>query len=134
MTAKATMALASIMVLAVHPHTAAIAAESLAEDNRTTKIYELLDENRDGVISMAEFKTNQLLVFYVLDRNQDGALTRGETSLSAEAFARVAEADGKINSLEFLDTVDHAFTQTDANHSGTLDRQEFAALRRRIGE
>lgn len=112
--------------------TGAIAADMSAERNRAAKIFELLDENGDGRISMTEFKNNQMLVFYLLDRNKDLALTRDETTLSAEAFARVAGADGKISTLEFLNAVDSAFDAADTDHNGSLDREEFFALVRRV--
>ena len=114
--------------------TGAIAADLSADRNRTAKIFTLLDEDGDARISMAEFKNNQMLVFYVLDRNKDLALTRNETALSAEAFARLAGPDGRISTLEFLNVVDHAFNTADTNHDGTLDQQEFFALVQRVRE
>ncbi|MBP2311297.1 EF-hand domain-containing protein [Azospirillum soli] len=114
--------------------TGALAADLSAERNRTAKIFELLDEDGNGRISMTEFKNNQMLVFYVLDRNKDLALTRNETALSAEVFARVAGPDGKISTFEFLNAVDSAFNAADTNHDEALDQQEFFALVQHVRE
>lgn len=137
MAAQANMVWASIagaiMALVVPTYTG-MAADLSAERNRTAKIFDLLDENGDGRISMAEFKNNQMLVFYVLDRNKDLALTRNETSLSADVFARVAGPGGKISTLEFLDAVDSAFGAADADHNGALDQQEFFTLVQHVRE
>lgn len=135
-------ALASLTILAaipaVHAPPAASAAElsakRSADEDRKGKVFDLLDENDDGFISVAEFKNNQMLVFYILDRNKDLVLTVDETPIPADVFARIAGPKGTINSVEFLALVDDAFRQADANRDGMLDRQEFATLQRRLRE
>jgi len=131
MTGRAKWVWASIagaVVALAAPIYAGKAADLSSQRNRTAKIFDLLDEDSNGRISKAEFKNNQMLVFYVLDRNKDVALTRNETSLSADVFARVAGADGKISTLEFLNAVDNAFSTADADHNESLAQQEFFAL------
>ncbi|AWJ90567.1 hypothetical protein Sp245p_12610 [Azospirillum baldaniorum] len=132
MAVKVRMAFTLMVALAVPPHIAATAATASMEHARDARIFELLDDDEDGRVSMMEFKNNQMLVFYILDRNKDLALTADETFLPADVFASIAGADGKIDTLEFLDIVDVAFKQADTNHDGMLDRQEFAALLSRV--
>ncbi len=122
----------AVMLLAMLIATKATAADLPANSGRDEKIFALLDDNNDGRISREEFKNNQMLVFYVMDRNKDLALTRAETTLPADSFARLAGADGKIGPLEFLAVADAAFTQADADHDGALDRQEFTILLQRV--
>ena len=109
MAATARMAFMLMVTLAALAHIVTTAAAASAENARDARIFELLDDNQDGSVSMTEFKNNQMLVFYILDRNKDLALTAGETHLPADAFASIAGNDGKIDTLEFLDVVDSAF-------------------------
>ena len=122
----------AVMLLAMLCATKATAADLPVNAGRDDKIFDLLDDNNDGLISREEFKNNQMLVFYIMDRNKDLALTRAETTLPADSFARLAGSDGKIGPLEFLGVADAAFTQADANHDGSLDRQEFIVLLQHI--
>ncbi|GAA4249826.1 hypothetical protein GBZ26_01940 [Azospirillum formosense] len=132
MAAKARVVCTLIAALAMHMHIAATAAAASVESARDARIFELLDDDQDGSVSMMEFKNNQMLVFYILDRNKDLALTADETFLPTDVFASIAGADGKIDTIEFLDIVDSAFKQADTNHDGLLDRQEFGALLKRV--
>ena len=122
----------AMMLLAMLIATKVTAADLPANAGRDDKIFDLLDDNNDGRISREEFKNNQMLVFYLMDRNKDLALTRAETTLPADNFARLAGSDGKIGPLEFLGVADAAFTQADANHDGALDRREFTVLLQHI--
>ena len=132
MAAKVRMAFTLTVVLtALTPLMAAAATASL-ENARDARIFELLDDDQNGSVSMMEFKNNQMLVFYILDRNKDLTLTADETFLPAGVFASIAGTDGKIDTLEFLEIVDSAFKQADTNHDELLDRQEFIALLNRV--
>jgi len=132
MAAKAQVAFTFVVALAALTHIVATAAAASVETARDARIFELLDDDHDGRVSVMEFKNNQMLVFYILDRNKDLALTADETFLPADVFAGVAGSDGKIDTLEFLDIVDSAFKQADTNHDGLLDRQEFTVLLERV--
>ncbi|QCN94445.1 hypothetical protein D3093_03755 [Azospirillum argentinense] len=127
-----TVALTAIVILAALTPMTAAAATASVENARDARIFELLDDDQNGSVSMMEFKNNQMLVFYILDRNKDLALTADETFLPADVFASIAGADGKIDTLEFLEIVDSAFKQADTNHDELLDRQEFIALLHRV--
>ncbi|WP_448204936.1 hypothetical protein [Azospirillum sp. sgz302134] len=120
-----------LMAIAVLPLNA-WAADVSAGDRRTKQLFDLLDDNHDGVITLPEFKNNQMLVFYIWDRNKDLVLTPDEVPLPPDVFARIAGSNSKIDTIEFLNTVDEAFKRADANHDGKLDRREFATLRQRI--
>ncbi len=106
--------------------------EASKYERRDRHTFELLDENGDGIVSLPEFKNNQMLIFYIMDRNRDLVLTRDETALPEDVFDRIAGAGGKINTMEFLNVVDSAFTLADTNHDSVIDWNEFAALMRRV--
>ncbi|CAO3424814.1 hypothetical protein [Azospirillum doebereinerae] len=110
----------------------ASAEEISADDRRTKQLFDLLDDNNDGLITLPEFKINQMLVFYIWDRNKDLVLTPDEVPLPLEIFTRIAGLNSKIDTLEFLNTVDAAFEQADTSHDSQLDLREFATLRQRI--
>ncbi|MFC5356837.1 hypothetical protein [Azospirillum himalayense] len=132
MAAKARGAFPLIVALAALTHVAGTAAAASVETSRDARIFELLDDDQNGNVSMMEFKNNQMLVFYILDRNKDLALTVDETFLPADVFASIAGTGGKIDTLEFLDIVDSAFKQADTNQDGLLERQEFVTLLNRV--
>ncbi len=137
MAARAGMVLAPIMLLtalAINPAAAAEKpkAETSKYERRDRHTFELLDENGDGIVSLPEFKNNQMLIFYILDTNRDLVLTFNETALPKDVFDRIAGAGGKINTMEFLDVVDSAFMLADTNRDSVIDREEFAALMRRV--
>ena len=129
---KVRMAALPILVLALHASNPAAAAEASRQDSRDRKIFDLLDENHDGVVSMPEFKNNQMLIFYLMDRNKDQVLVSGETNLPPDAFDRIAGPGGKINTMEFLSIVDEAFKRADTNQDTAIDRKEFNALTQRV--
>ncbi|PWC52638.1 EF-hand domain-containing protein [Azospirillum sp. TSO22-1] len=128
------MVLLAILALAAHAVTPAWGAGKPSYEKRDRAIFDLLDDNHDGVISMPEFKNNQMLIFYLLDRNKDLVLTKNETALPADVFDEIAGPEGKINTIEFLNVVDKAFKNADTNHDSTIDRKEFNALMRRVRE
>ncbi|WP_448191544.1 EF-hand domain-containing protein [Azospirillum sp. sgz301742] len=132
MAVRARLAALAILTLALHAFHPAAAAEGSRQDSRDRKIFDLLDDNHDGVISMPEFKNNQMLIFYLLDRNKDQVLVQSETNLPPDVFDRIAGPGGKINTIEFLNIVDEAFKRADTNHDNVIDRKEFNALMRRI--
>ena len=134
MTTRFSPALMCLALLAAPVPSPLSAAELSSADTRTGKLFELLDENEDGYVSMPEFKNNQLLVFYLWDRNRDLVLTVDETPAPPEVFARVAGPSGTIDPVQFIALVDGAFKSADANQDGKLDRREFATLRQRIRE
>lgn len=134
MAKRARLVALPILALALHASNPAAAAETSRQDNRDRKIFDLLDDNHDGVISMPEFKNNQMLIFYLMDRNKDQVLIQSETNLPPDVFDRIAGPGGKINTIEFLNIVDEAFKRADTNHDTVIDRKEFNALMRRVRE
>lgn len=108
------------------------AQESGVEDRQTKEIFDLLDTNHDGIIVMPEFKNNQMLVFYIWDRNKDILLTPDETPLPADVFMRIAGPNSRIDTMEFSNIVDSAFERADTNRDGSLDFEEFSAMRRLV--
>lgn len=134
MAQRARLVVASILAVLLHAVPSADAAEGSGHASRDRAIFDLLDENQDGVVSMPEFKNNQMLIFYLLDRNKDLVLTQNETNLPPDVFQRIAGPGGKITTIEFLNVVDEAFARADTNHDTLLDWTEFDALMRRVRE
>ncbi|MFP5517603.1 MAG: EF-hand domain-containing protein [Alphaproteobacteria bacterium] len=99
------------------------------EARQTKNLFDLLDTNRDGNISVSEFKNNQMLIFYIWDNNKDLLLTPNETPLPPDVFMRVAGQNSRIDTMEFMNVVDSAFEQADVNRDGVLTLDEFTKMR-----
>ncbi len=99
------------------------------EARQTKALFDLLDTNRDGKISVSEFKNNQMLIFYIWDKNKDLLLTPDETPLPPDVFRRIAGQNSRIDTMEFMNVVDSAFEQADVNRDGVLTLEEFTKMR-----
>lgn len=99
------------------------------EARQTENLFDLLDTNRDGNISVSEFKNNQMLIFYIWDNNKDLLLTPNETPLPPDVFMRIAGQNSRIDTMEFMKVVDSAFEQADVNRDGVLTLDEFTKMR-----
>lgn len=107
-----------------------VLAQGRTSDTRQTKtIFDLLDTNHDGKITLSEFKNNQMLIFYIWDKNKDMILTPNETPLPKDVFNRIAGENSRIDTMEFMNVVDSAFEQADENRDGILDLAEFTKMR-----
>jgi len=107
-----------------------VLAQGRTSDTRQTKtIFDLLDTNHDGKITLSEFKNNQMLIFYIWDKNKDMILTPNETPLPKDVFNRIAGENSRIDTMEFMNVVDSAFEQADENRDGILDLAEFNKMR-----
>lgn len=110
-----------------------VLAQERTSDTRQTKtIFDLLDTNHDGKVTLSEFKNNQMLIFYIWDKNKDMVLTPDETPLPKDVFNRIAGENSRIDTMEFMKVVDTAFEQADTNRDGVLDLAEFTKMRQLV--
>lgn len=110
----------------------ALAQGRPVEARQTKAIFDLLDTNHDGKISVSEFKNNQMLIFYIWDKNKDLVLTPDETPLPPDVFRRIAGENSKIDTMEFMNVVDSAFERADINRDGFLTLDEFTKMRQLV--
>lgn len=110
-----------------------VLAEGRTNEARQTKtIFDLLDTNLDGKVTLSEFKNNQMLVFYIWDKNKDMVLTPDETSLPKDVFKRISGENSRIDTMEFMNVIDSAFERADTSHDGILDLAEFTKMRQLV--
>lgn len=90
------------------------------------EIFNLFDQNGDGVIDRAEFDVNKIYVISAFDTNGNDEIDRDETNISEENF-RLADSDGNgaISGLEFLDAPFGKFEALDADGDQRVTREEF---------
>ncbi len=111
--------------------------------------FTMLDENRDGVVSMAEIRTNADAVFAAMDSDNSGTLTtaeymavrmgpqrgwnqarQAERQKSKEARFAVMDTnhDGTLDKAEFVGGAEARAAKADVNGNGSLERREFRRL------
>jgi Ca2+-binding EF-hand superfamily protein len=103
------------------------------------RVFKRLDANGDGKISADEFAAAGQRLFSAADGNKDGILTPRELRRGARMarqqfsghgmMALDANHDGTISKDEFLAFPDRIFARLDKNHDGKLDASEMADAR-----
>jgi hypothetical protein len=92
----------------------------------------LLDIDRDGRISAAEWRERRMAIFYLLDANSDVYLDRGELhGMPDQTFAAAdLEQDGRLSGFEFNQATFAQFDTSDADRDGKVTSAEFERFRR----
>jgi EF hand len=92
----------------------------------------LLDVDRDGTISAAEWRERRMAIFYLLDANSDVYLDRGELhGMPDPTFAAAdLEQDGRLSGFEFNQATFTQFETSDADRDGRVTSVEFERFRR----
>lgn len=128
----------STVVVSLTTVTAVLAqdAEDAPERRGPSAMFDRLDADGDGTISVEEFGGVRLGMLREADADADGALTRDElqTYVMNRAFMRRAEAaarlldidgDGTVTLVEIEDHRGKRFALLDGNNDGTLSRDEL---------
>lgn len=93
--------------------------------------FSMLDTDKDGAISKAEFTIGRDKMFQKLDANADGSFTREEANAGAEAWRKKAAEAGKTVSPEreakHKERAEKMFNDLDTNKDGKITKAEFNA-------
>ena len=101
---------------------------ALAADLDLSEIFDILDENRDGMIRREEFLRKKTEIFYraLTDLDRDQRLNPGELNLTPEAFTDAdLNRDGKLSGAEFVQARFMQFEAIDANGDQEIALEEF---------
>ena len=101
---------------------------------RDADAFAVLDENGDGVVDSAEWRTRKMTVFYVLDRDRDLFLIPAEVPglASSEFAAADADHDGRLSGYEFNQAEFVQIESADEDGSKTVTLAEFQSYRARL--
>lgn len=108
--------------LGAAPDRAAAADVDLGES------FEILDEDRDGVVGRGEFLRRKTAIFYraLTDLDRDQRLNPGEINLTPDAFADAdLDGDRKLSGAEFVQARFMRFEAIDANGDQEITADEF---------
>ena len=103
-----------------------------AEDTR--EVFDILDDNHDGLITRQEFLRTKIRVFYgflkIVDVDQH--LDPEDIKITPEAFAEAdLNDDGKMTGAEFVQAPFSQFDAIDANGDQGITFDEFREFMRR---
>lgn len=100
------------------------------------KLFQLIDENGNGVIDRSEWSVRKMAVFYIRDANQDMRLSRNEVpGIGGDWFeAADDDKDGFLSGLEFIQADFAQFEAFGANRDGNVTLDEFTVFLRRLKE
>jgi Ca2+-binding EF-hand superfamily protein len=98
------------------------------------ELFNLLDDNKDGVIDSGEWRSQKMFVFYARDANQNYLLTREELpGIAASVFdAADTNHDGLISGFEFNQAKFSQFSTVDMDGDQKVTFDEFLAFLARI--
>ncbi|HEX6322637.1 MAG TPA: hypothetical protein VFZ36_02840 [Vicinamibacterales bacterium] len=99
-------------------------------DDDAEDLFEYLDDNGDGRVSVAEWHGTRAR-FNALDRNNDGVLTRAEamgTEAPADLFSAIDANNDRIIARNEWRWSTASFDIRDTNRDGRLSRDEFIGL------
>jgi EF-hand domain pair len=100
-----------------------------AADEDLREIFDILDEDSDGVVGRDEFARQKTVVFFraIDDVDQDQRLGPEEVNIAPAAFADAdLNGDGKLSGAEFVQA---RFTQFDAIDADDDQEMTFEELR-----
>ena len=98
------------------------------------EVFDILDANRDGVVTRQEFLLNNTEVFYLFlkEVGLDQHLDPEDIKITPEAFAQAdLNGDGKLSGAEFIEAPFSQFDAIDRNGDGEFTFEEFGEFERR---
>jgi Ca2+-binding EF-hand superfamily protein len=107
--------------------------------NRGDQMFQRLDADADGQVTIAEVSARKTEMFQTADANADGQLDADERAAMREAVRQRiaadgvpgdADGDGNLSLAEFTG-VHPLFDRADADGDGAVTRAEFDAIRGR---
>jgi Ca2+-binding EF-hand superfamily protein len=121
-------ALAIVLALGAIPADGTLGAED------TREVFDILDDNHDGMITRQEFLRTKIRVFYgflkIVDVDQH--LDPEDIRITPEAFAEAdLNGDGKMTGAEFVQAPFSQFDAIDANGDQGITFDEFREIMRR---
>jgi len=98
------------------------------------ELFNLLDDNDDGVIDSGEWRSQKMFVFYARDANQNYELTREEIPGIADSVFEAADTnhDGLLSGFEFNQAEFTQFHSVDGNVNQSVNFDEFIVFLVRI--
>ena len=101
---------------------------------KSRELFNLLDDNDDGVIDSGEWRSQKMFVFYARDANQNYMLTREELPGIADSVFEAADTnhDGLISGFEYNQAEFTQFESVDGDANQQVTFEEFLAFLTRI--
>jgi len=140
MTSKSALIVPFVVLMAwlfVTPKTAAAQSTAPLEKGKynTVELLRLMDKDRNGKVSRAEFDSFMNKEFDSLDEKRDGELDENELAqlhwnyLSTQLLPLMdKDKSGKVSRSEFMSFMNQEFDRLDTNHDGLLDVDELAEM------
>ncbi len=100
----------------------------------TRELFNLLDDNKDGMIDSGEWRSQKMFVFYARDANQNYMLTREEIPGIADSVFEAADTnhDGLMSGFEYNQAKFTQFESVDGDANQQVTFEEFLAFLTRI--
>jgi Ca2+-binding EF-hand superfamily protein len=120
--------LAHLLGLALARGTIGTAGDRADAADDARAIFDILDEDRDGLVGRDEFARTKIEVFYRALKNLDQEQRLGpeEINITPEAFADAdLNGDGKISGAEFVQARFTQFEAIDASGDQEITFEEF---------
>jgi Ca2+-binding EF-hand superfamily protein len=105
-----------------------VADHAAAADVDLGQSFDILDEDRDGVVGHGEFLRRKTAIFYrgLTDMDRDQRLNPGDINLTPQAFADAdLDGDGKLSGAEFVQARFMQFEAIDADGDQEITADEF---------
>lgn len=111
-----------------------------------TEVFERADANRDGLITLAEFKASRTQQFDRFDRNGDGSISQADVGRIAQFRPEIgqrlnmliqtadANQDRRVTKAEFAAAPAPIFERADTNRDGVVSKSELEVLRQALNK
>jgi Ca2+-binding EF-hand superfamily protein len=95
------------------------------------RMFERLDTNNDGKVTLAEAQAGAQTRFTALDKNKDGVISQDELGDGPHFMLKHADAngDGKVTLAELQGQTTNWFTRFDKNNDKIITKDELQAAR-----